>query len=210
MSVEVDRTDYNVDRSRRTDLFSGPVDSGRDREDFVSDLCFHDGQSDSCTRGTSSVTVSGCLLSLLPRSHFTILLFSEHLFILEDRMFFLRFALGVLMLYFWLYFENMVFRCFSVLMVLLAAEFFATDYSSMGLLMILFCYCFYNENLKRDISLAAVNVLMMGGRQMFAVLSLIPLHLYSGEKGRDMKKIFYLFYPLHLALLAGIRWWIEQ
>ena len=120
------------------------------------------------------------------------------------------FALGVLMLYFWLYFENMVFRCFSVLMVLLAAEFFATDYSSMGLLMILFCYCFYNENLKRDISLAAVNVLLMGGRQMFAVLSLIPLHLYSGEKGRDMKKIFYLFYPLHLALLAGIRWWIEQ
>lgn len=65
---------------------------------------------------------------------------------------------------------------------------FATDYSSMGLLMILFCYCFYNENLKRDISLAAVNVLLMGGRQMFAVLSLIPLHLYSGEKGRDMKK----------------------
>lgn len=43
MSAEVDWTDYNVDRSRRTDLFSGPVDSGCDREDFVSDLCFHDG-----------------------------------------------------------------------------------------------------------------------------------------------------------------------
>lgn len=120
------------------------------------------------------------------------------------------FALGVLMLYLWLYFENIVFRCLSVLLVLLAAELLATDYNSMGLLMILFCYCFYNENLKRDIAVALINLLLMGGRQIFAVLALIPLHLYRGEKGRDMKAVFYLFYPLHLALLAGIRWWIGQ
>lgn len=120
------------------------------------------------------------------------------------------FALGVLMLYLWLSFENMVFRCFAVLMVLLAAEFFAVDYSSMGLLMILFFYCFYNENLKRDLVIGAVNVLLMGGRQIFAVFSLIPLHFYNGEKGKTGKAVFYLFYPLHLAVLAGIRWWIGQ
>lgn len=120
------------------------------------------------------------------------------------------FALGVLMLYLWIYFENVVFRCLSVLLILLTAELLATDYNSMGLLMILFCYCFYNENLKRDIAVAVINVLLMGGRQIFAVLSLIPLHLYKGEKGRDMKTVFYLFYPLHLALLTGIRWWIGR
>ena len=47
-------------------------------------------------------------------------------------------ALGVLMLYLWLCFDNLVFQCLSLLMVLLAAEMFRVDYSSMGLLMILF------------------------------------------------------------------------
>ena len=75
-------------------------------------------------------------------------------------------ALGVLMLYLWLCFDNLVFQCLSLLMVLLAAEMFRVDYSSMGLLMILFFYCFYNENLKRDLTVAAVNVLLMGRSQM--------------------------------------------
>ena len=89
-------------------------------------------------------------------------------------------ALGVLMLYLWLCFDNLVFQCLSLLMVLLAAEMFRVDYSSMGLLMILFFYCFYTENLKRDLTVAAVNVLLMGRSQMFAVLALIPIHLYHG------------------------------
>lgn len=116
------------------------------------------------------------------------------------------FAIGVLMLYFWLCYEQIVFRCLAVLLILLISEFLAVDYNSMGLLMILFFYCFHNEYLKRDISVAAVNVVLIGGIQSFAVFSLIPIHLYRGTKGREMKYIFYLFYPAHFAVLAGLRW----
>lgn len=116
------------------------------------------------------------------------------------------FAIGVVMLYLWLCYEQIIFRCLAVILVLLVSEFLAVDYNSMGLLMILCFYCFYNEYLKRDLSVAVINLLFIGGIQSFAIFSLIPIHLYKGKKGREMKSIFYLFYPLHLAVLAGIHW----
>lgn len=115
-------------------------------------------------------------------------------------------VLGVAMLYLWLCYEQIVFRFLAIVLVLLVSEFLAVDYNSMGLLMILFFYCFHNEYVKRDISIAAVNVLFIGGIQSFAVFSLIPIHLYQGKKGREMKYLFYLFYPAHFAVLAGLRW----
>lgn len=44
--------------------------------------------------------------------------------------------------------------------------------------------------------------------QSFAVLSLIPISLYNGEKGKYwniVSKIGYWFYPLHLLALFAIR-----
>ena len=46
-----------------------------------------------------------------------------------------------------------------------------------------------------------------GGVQWYALLSLPLLLLYSGKRGKHaMKYFFYLFYPLHLAVLQGISW----
>ena len=41
--------------------------------------------------------------------------------------------------------------------------------------------------------------------QIWSMLALPPLLLYSGKRGKwDLKYFFYIFYPLHLAILEGI------
>ena len=49
--------------------------------------------------------------------------------------------------------------------------------------------------------------LSLGGNQWFSLLSLPLLLLYSGKPGRvRLKWFFYVFYPAHLAALAGVQW----
>ena len=40
---------------------------------------------------------------------------------------------------------------------------------------------------------------------LFCNLSLIPINLYNGKKGKNIKYFLYLFYPLHLVLLYLIK-----
>lgn len=47
--------------------------------------------------------------------------------------------------------------------------------------------------------------LYYGGIQVYSIFALLPLLFYSGKRGKfKMKYFFYIFYPLHLALLEGI------
>nr|MBQ4319591.1 hypothetical protein [Clostridia bacterium] len=49
----------------------------------------------------------------------------------------------------------------------------------------------------------------LGGVQWYSLLVLPLLLLYSGKRGQlNTKYFFYVFYPLHLALLQGLDWLI--
>ncbi len=85
---------------------------------------------------------------------------------------------------------------------------FAIDYGLCGVALPLLIYVGRNraERLAlAAVGLAAVN-LSMSPIQWWSMLSLPLLALYSGERGAHrLKYFFYMYYPLHLTVLEGIR-----
>jgi len=96
------------------------------------------------------------------------------------------------------------------------------DYGATGILTILAFYLFRNFKLAwigQFISLLLIFVIFFKGQsvviplfgteyffplQGFGILSLIPIWLYNGERGKKSKAIqygFYLFYPVHMLVL---------
>lgn len=79
-----------------------------------------------------------------------------------------------------------------------------SDYNFRGILLIFFFYIFRES---RTLAVAAGgcwNFLYQGMIQKFGILSMIPIALYNGKRGRSMKYFFYVFYPAHLLVLYGI------
>lgn len=107
-------------------------------------------------------------------------------------------------------------RAAVILPFYIATEVLHTDYSGLGILMIaLFALTreLPREKLYRAIGLCAVvypgSRLFIGSAavnlEWFAVLALIPIFCYDGRKLTHSKAVqwaFYLFYPVHIALLA--------
>ena len=88
---------------------------------------------------------------------------------------------------------------------LVIADFINCDYGMSGVLAIIAAYLFrsnYNsEILAPVIVLGAFNPV-----EFIAIFDVVIVSGYKGEKGRNFNKwFFYLFYPVHLSLLVGIR-----
>lgn len=101
------------------------------------------------------------------------------------------------------------------------------DYYGEGVLMVLMFYFFRTPNRKNRllqlICMYILNVELLGGlcytftlfgydfefpQQGFAILSLIPIWLYSGRPGfhsKAFRYFCYAFYPVHMLLLVGVR-----
>ena len=97
------------------------------------------------------------------------------------------------------------------------------DYGAYGVMMVLVFGLSRRLPYAKLFQLAAmilINVVLMEGQMLivfgrefpvqgFAVLALLPIWLYNGEKGRRSKALqtgFYLFYPIHMLILAAIRY----
>ena len=99
---------------------------------------------------------------------------------------------------------DVLYKLLVIIAAGLIAEFFNTDYGFTGIAVIcIFYYLRGQPQLKYPI--AAILLAAMGGVEVYAVLALIPILLYNGQRGRqtkDMQYGFYIFYPTHLLLLA--------
>lgn len=96
----------------------------------------------------------------------------------------------------------------ALIVGLLAADFLHFDYGSMGVALLFAFYCLRSaEGIARKILfIAFIVILNFGGPQTYAILALIPVYFYNGKRGIKLKYAFYLIYPIHLAILAGIKY----
>ena len=143
------------------------------------------------------------MFALLSEIPFDLAFRGSVIYIQKQNVFFTLF-LGVLMLYLLLKSRNRIQSAALVLAILLLSEFLRTDYSSMGLLMILCFYVFRDNKVMKLLGVAAINVFLMGRVQVFAIPALIFIALHGGEQGPKCKKFFYGFYPIHLMVLYFI------
>ncbi len=89
------------------------------------------------------------------------------------------------------------------LTAMLVAEYvLCTDYGAVGVLTILIIYLMR----EKPVTGFAVAVVFLGlfsdTLEFAALLMLIPLHFYNGTRGRQIKYLFYAFYPVHLTIIA--------
>ena len=152
------------------------------------------------TRDIKKYMVRLGMFALLSEIPFDLAFRGSVIYIQKQNVFFTLF-LGVLMLYLLLKSRNRIQSAALVLAILLLSEFLRTDYSSMGLLMILCFYVFRDNKVMKLLGVAAINVFLMGRVQVFAIPALIFIALHNGEQGPKCKKFFYGFYPVHLMVL---------
>lgn len=95
----------------------------------------------------------------------------------------------------------------SVLPMLLPETDFAVDYGFMGVMLPVYVYLGqdkWTRLLGAGLGMALVSI-SSGGIQWYSLLSLPLLALYSGKRGKArLKNLFYIYYPLHLAVIYAV------
>ena len=79
-----------------------------------------------------------------------------------------------------------------------------TDYGAVGVLAICTAYGFRNQ--KKELRMAAPCVVLsvLNMSELCALVDAGIVLFYNGKRGLKLKWVFYIFYPLHLLILAGI------
>lgn len=99
--------------------------------------------------------------------------------------------------------KDTILRVLCLLGGLAAAYLLKTDYNMYGVLLIVVLYRFREQVVWRDLA-AGVVLLLCSLVEITGLLAFIPMHLYNGQRGRQMRYFFYVFYPAHLLILGLI------
>lgn len=123
--------------------------------------------------------------------------------------------------------KNIALSALWLLLLAVAATLGFVDYGFLGVLTVVMFYLFRNFPfawLAQLVGMICINVIFFEGQmiifelfgttveiptQAFAVFALIPIWLYGGRKGVSNKFLqygFYAFYPVHMIILALIRY----
>lgn len=102
-----------------------------------------------------------------------------------------------------------LFKVLALVVILLtgifaADGFLCTDYGSAGVCAIVAMYVLYQSPMIGFTLGVTVLGIMSSSSEYLALLMLIPLYFYNGTRGKQVKYLFYGFYPVHLLLLVGI------
>lgn len=95
----------------------------------------------------------------------------------------------------WSMIGRVLFGFLSVGIGIGAAMLLKTDYNMFGVITIIIIYLFR----RRKILGVGIGCAIL--MEPTAFISLIPIYLYNGTRGINLKWIFYLFYPVHILLL---------
>ena len=116
--------------------------------------------------------------------------------------------------------KNKVLGYVIVILCAIIAQFFYFDYGWFGIATIFVFYIFKNKKLCMNIFFILITFInyyyhfIQTSRYeylliiLFACISLIPINLYNGKKGKDSRYLLYIFYPLHLMILYLIKYFV--
>lgn len=82
----------------------------------------------------------------------------------------------------------------------MVAELLGTDYGAMGVITIAVMYLFRSRKVLST-GLGCTVLTAMTLSEITAFFALIPVHLYNGKRGWNIKWLFYAFYPVHILLI---------
>ena len=86
---------------------------------------------------------------------------------------------------------------------MLAAQLMRTDYGAVGVMAIVLFYVL-REN--RFYQIASGCILFI--EEMTALFAFLPIMIYNGKRGSNVKWAFYIFYPVHLLLLFVVSYFM--
>lgn len=93
---------------------------------------------------------------------------------------------------------------FISLFFMFSAKILNTDYDAIGILAIILMYLLRSNKIKATFA-SSLSLLLITISQVFSFISLIPVRLYNGKRGLNLKYFFYILYPLHLLIFYFIK-----